>query len=248
MKILYEILNELNYSSKETFSFSCIMKESEKTYEVIPFVSENYPSQVYLVVKIYNSELVHILNSDFLITLAKLFRKQSFHQAEMDKNTTLLLECECKENEVVDHRSKVQIEDDPYYFKKYVFSYSILEEKRAEEYMQNMKNKSEERFSIVEEIQRYLSSTDKFLSYKTNHSNQPTYTYFSELATKIPIFPLQIVAVDEIKSVTNFLTEELELLNSIDIDSLDQLLESEIDFKEESIESILWHWKMITTK
>lgn len=245
MRILYEILNELNYSSEDNFSFSYNMKETEQKYDVMPFVSVNHPSQVYLVVKICNSELANILSSNFLTALAKGFRKQSFHRSEMDKNTTLLLGCECKTNESVDHLSKVQIEDDPYYFKKYVFSYSTLEEKRAEEYMQNLKNGSVERFSFVKAVQSYLSNAETFLSYKTNHSNQPTYTYFSELATKMPVFPLQTAAVDEIKSVTAFLSEELEGDTSKNIDALDKFLELNLDFKEESVESILSHWNSI---
>ena len=143
------------------------------------------------------------------------------------------------------HLAKVQIEDDPYYFKKYVFSYSTLEEKRAEEYIQDLKNASEEKFSFVKAVQSYLSDAKTFLSYKTNHSNQPTYTYFSELATKMPIFPLQIAAVNQIKSVAAFLSEELAVEASPNINALDKLLELNLDFKEESADSILSHWNSI---
>ena len=78
MRILYEILNELDYSSKDSFSFIYSMKESEKKYNVMPFVSVKYPSQVYLVVNICNSELAHVLKGDFLITLAKSFENKHF--------------------------------------------------------------------------------------------------------------------------------------------------------------------------
>ena len=221
------------------------MQETVLKYTVMPFVSTEHPSQSYLVVKMYNYELVNVLKSNFLTTLAKEFRKQSFHRSEMDKNATLILGCECKMDEPVDHRTKVQIEDDPYYFKKYVFSYSMLEKKRAEEYIQNLKNESENKFSVVKAVQSYLSNTETFLSYKENHSNQPTYTYFSELATKIPILPLQIVAVDEIKSVTAFLSEELTMEASNNIKALDKLLDLNLDYKEESVESILSYWNSI---
>lgn len=247
MRILYEILNELSYSAKDTFTFSCLLKESERQFDVLPFVSADYQSQVYLVVQISNADLCHIIESDFLISLAKEFRKQEFHRSEMDKNTTLLLECVRKASETVDHLAKVQVEDDPFYFKKYVFSYSAVEEKRAEEYLQNQKNKSGQSFSYVKEIQNYLSNTHTFLSYKDNHANQLTYTYFSELVTKTPIFPLQITAVNEIKSVNDFLTEELEKAPTPNVNALDQLLELQLDFKEESVESILDHWITLIT-
>ena len=247
MRILYEVLNELAYSAKDTFTFSCFLKESERHFDVLPFVSADYQSQVYLVVQISNADLCHIIESDFLISLAKEFRRQQFHRSEMDKNTTLLLECVRKASESVDHLAKVQVEDDPFYFKKYVFSCSTVEENRAEEYLQNQKNKSGQPFSYVKEIRAYLSNTDTFLSYKENHDNQPTYTYFSELVTKTPIFPLQITAVDEIKSVSDFLAEEFKKAPVPNVNALDQLLDLQLDFKEESTEAILDHWTTIIT-
>ena len=245
MKILYDILNELNYSSKDCFSFSFSIKGIEKQCYAMPFTSEEYSSQVYLVVQVSNSELSNILDSDFLLALAKAFRKQNFHKSDMDKNTTLLIECACKEGEYVDHLSKVQIEDDPYYFKKYVFAYSTLELSRAEEYIRNQKAASVEKFSYVREIQSYLSNADTFASYKTNHTNQPTYAFFCELVTKVPIFPLRITAVDEIKPVADFLHEEFEKMPSTDINALDQLLNLIPDFKETSIESVLSYWSSV---
>lgn len=245
MNILYDVLNELDYCTKDTFLFSCSLNDTNNQYEVFPFVSSHYSSQVYLVVKITNYELAHVLGSDFLISLAKHFRKQSFHRSEMDKNTTLLLECICAENEAINHSSKVQIEDDPYYFKKYVFSYSALEEKRAIEYLLDKRKSAGDRFSLVNEIQAYLLNTEAFSSYKDNHSNQPTYSYFAELATKIPIFPLQVSTATEIKSVNSFLNEELRKMSSININALNQLLDLHLDFKEETVDTILAHWNTI---
>jgi len=245
MKLLYEILNELNYVSKDSFSFSCFISGMEKSYNAMPFASEDYSSQVYLVVQVSNTELANVLGSDFLITLAKVFRKQNFHRSDMDKNTTLLIECVREQEESVDHISKVQIEDDPYYFKKYVFSYSTLEERRATEYIQTQKAASVENFSYIKEIQSYLSNADTFTSYKANHTNQPTYAFFCELVTKVPIFPLRIAAVNEIKPVEDFLHEELEKMPSTDINALDQLLNLVADFKEASVESVLSCWRSV---
>jgi len=245
MKILYEILNELAYSAKETFKFSCHMKDAEKQFDVLPFVSVNHPSQVYLVTQVSNFELASILKEDFLISLAKQFRRQEFHRSEMDKNTTLVLECARNTDESLDHHAKVQVEDDPYYFRKYVFSYTFLEENRAEEYLQNRKSTVSDAFSYVAEIQSYLFDTDTFTSYKTNHINQPTYTYFSELVTKIPVFPLQITTASKIKSVNAFLYEELQKTLTTNVSALDQFLSLQLDIKEESLDNILTHWNTV---
>ena len=61
----------------------------------------------------------------------------------------------------------------------------------------------------------------------------------------MPIFPLQIAAVDQIKSVTAFLSEELAVETSPNINALDKLLELNLDFKGENVESILSHWNSI---
>ena len=59
-----------------------------------------------------------------------------------------------------------------------------------------------------------------------------------ELATKIPAFPLNIKNSEEIKSVDAFLAEQLKGKET-DTELLDELVFSDIDFKEDSIESIL---------
>lgn len=247
MNILYVVLNELNYCTEDMFNFSCSLHGSDNQYDVIPFVSSDYPSQVYLVVQVTNSVLPHVLDSNFLVSLAKQFRKQPFHRSEMDKNTTLLLVCNYAESKTMNHLAKVQIEDDPYYFKKYVFSYSVLEEKRANEYLQSKKSAVGDSFSYVNEVQSYLLKTDIFSSYKDNHSNEPTYSYFAELATKVPILPLQIPTVNEIPTVNSFLNKELQKMPSINVVALNQLLNLQLDFKEEDLDVILSHWNTIIT-
>ncbi len=246
MKIIYEVLHELNYQTGTSFSFSC---STAKEYTALPFVSIDYPSQIYLVVPLSNSELNTLLNSDFLRSLAKEFRKQELHRADMDKNTTLLIENLCASDELQNTSAKVQIEDDPYYFKKYVFAYTELEESRAIRYLESKKESLGDSFSYITEIQSYLLNTDLFRSYKENYANQPTYSYFVELSTKIPVLPLQVTASTEIKSVNDFLQENIQQMtsrdaeNSINIHALDRLLDADMDFKDSNLETILAQWE-----
>lgn len=245
MNILYEVLNELNYCSQETFVFSCSFGDEIRNYNAMPFVSKEYPSQVYLVVRLAHFELATIPDSNFLFSLAKQFRKQFFHNSEMDKNTTLLLEVVNEDEKKQNLFTKIRIEDDPYYFKKYVFSYSTLEEKRANEYLQYQRKIVGEKFSYIREIQTYLLDAVTFSSYKENHINQPTYSYFAELVTKIPVFPLQIPTVKEIKSVPSFFKEELEKTHLQNVDALEQFFELKLDMKDVSVDTILENWNVI---
>lgn len=242
MNILLETLKELRYTVKETFQFSYIINEVENTHNVLPFTSLDFPSQVYLIVNIAPSELSDILTSNFLSRLATKFRKEQFHRSDMDKNTTLLLQCVGEDPSKELHLQKVKIEDDPYYFKKYVFMYSPIEENRANEYLENRRNKTPDSFLFVNEIQNYLSDTEIFSSYKQNHRNQPTYSYLVELATKTPSFPLPASKASEIKSVETFLEEELSG-KDINIKALNRLLKLDLDFKEDSLDKIVACWE-----
>lgn len=242
MDILFETLKELNYEAQDSFSFKYIVEEIESDCCVLPFSSCVCPSQTYLVISINSEELQYILKSKFLPNLAATFRKQNFHKSDMDRNTTLLLRCCCDDSSTDIHLHKMQIEDDPYYFKKYVFVYSSLEEKRANEYMSAMIGATGINCSLVDAIQSYLADTDRFTSYKENHVNQPTYSYLVELATKIPALPLPSNNEKTIKSVDAFLEEEL-MGTETDIDALNKLLDLNLDFKDDSTETILTCWE-----
>lgn len=67
------------------------------------------------------------------------------------------------------------------------------------------------------------------------------------MQTKIPAFPLNIRSSEEIKSVGEFLSEQLDG-KDVDTEHLDFLAFSGLDFNEASIESILAKYDEITTK
>mgnify|MGYP002579098734 CR=1 FL=1 len=83
--------------------------------------------------------------------------------------------------------------------------------------------------------------------YKDTKNELSTYSYFVELATKIPAFPLNIKNSDEIKSVSEFLKEQLDG-KDVNTEHLDFLAFSDLDINEVSVESILAKYDEITTK
>lgn len=246
MNILYELLNELKYQTKESFSFDVTLDDNKTSIIVTPFVSVEYPCQTYLVIEAENQALSKV-NNDYLKALALAFRKADFHESDMDKNTTLVITSTRPDTESLNSDAKVKIEDDPYYFKKYVFSYTSASERLATSFLEHKKTECANEFSYVNEVLNYLMNAEEFGKYKDAKDELSTYSYFVELATKIPAFPLNIRNSEEIKSVSEFLSEQLNG-KDVNTEHLDFLAFSDLDFNETSVESILAKYDEITTK
>jgi hypothetical protein len=169
------------------------------------------------------------------------------HESDMDKNTTLVITSARSNSEPLNSDAKVKIEDDPYYFKKYVFSYTSASERLATSFLEHKKTECANEFSYVNEVLDYLMNAEEFGKYKDTKDELSTYSYFVELATKIPAFPLNIRNSEEIKSVSEFLSEQLDG-KAVDTEHLDFLAFSGLDFNEASVESILAKYDEIIAK
>ena len=160
----------------------------------------------------------------------------------MDRNTSLLILSEYKTDESINTSAKVKIEDDPYYFKKYVLSYDNIAINNTETWIKTcMKDES-----IVASIQEYIGNTSRFEAYKLNHQNEPVYSYLVEIVTKIPNFPMKIIDQKGIYPVDYFMQEELDKLRSkkkpvdINVQRIEKLFEMNIE--EMNIEDILTYY------
>ena len=241
MNILFELLSELKYQTKESFTFDISSDVDNTTIVVTPFVSVEYPCQTYLVIETENQALGKV-NNDYLKALALAFRKADFHESDMDKNTTLVITSARPDTEPLNSDAKVKIEDDPY-----VFSYTLASERLATSFLEHKKTECANEFSYVNEVLDYLMNAGEFGKYKDTKDELSTYSYFVELATKIPAFPLNIRNSEEIKSVDEFLSEQLDG-KDVNTERLDFLAFSGLDFNEASVESILAKYDEITTK
>lgn len=242
MNILFEILNEQHYMTEDIFSFEFSRDSKSVNYEVTPFISLDYPMQAVLVVCVDNSELSNVSNNEFLKKLAVAFRKQDFHQSDMDKNTTLIIKSLRDDKEIVNLSAKVQIEDNPYYFKKYVFSYSKVEEKHAIDFVIEKKKSDSESELVSSIIQKYLFSTDMFTKYKNNTDDAATYKYFSELSIKIPFLPLEVTSSSEMLTVDQILLKSKKY-DEAKVEKINAFLDLNFDFKEDDVEAIISAWE-----
>lgn len=88
-------------------------------------------------------------------------------------------------------------------------------------------------------IQEYITDTGKFARYKENCVNEPIYSYFMELVTKIHCFPMKTVETKDINSINYFLNQEIDKVRTrsrkpIDIDQIKiaEFFKKNIDYSD----------------
>lgn len=184
------------------------------------FKNKNVESHIFIVLQMLESQLVSLSsNKEFVIEIANFFRESDMYVPDMDKNTSLVY---CVENDISSDKVdklKVKIEDDPFYFKKYVFTYSDAE---ANEFKKLCKQYGQ---SPSELIQSYILDADNFNKFKKNADNEKIYRLVSELFVKIPIIPISFKTQGEIQSVSDYM-QEIQKCNSDEIEKLDCIIET----------------------
>lgn len=233
MRMVHDVLKDCGYGMKETFCFTYRWNDTEYRRQACPFVSEQYPDDVYLLVSIQPAELAHTLDNGFMSALAISFRKQVFHRSAMDRNTTLVLSCLLNAGEPIDHNLRVRLEDDPYYFKKYVFAYTSEDEAAAVQYVEE--NRRDEG-TLIETIRDCLLNTVLFAAYKGNDPAQKAYGYFVELATKLTVLPIRPNSDNSIETVEEIWHKELQRTSEINLEALENVLEWDADKLDEMLD------------
>lgn len=213
MNIVLKVFKELNFVSVDKFEVKHKIDNKDVVKVAVNvLISAENGSQVFLVINFDNMLLSSVVEGDWDLVkeIALQFRRKEYHRAEMDRNTSLLILSKREFNEDVDISSKVKIEDDPFYFKKYVFSYDTVGLENANSWFEenNSKNK------LVASIQEYIADTQKFARYKEKNINEPIYSFFVELVTKIHCFPMRIVQSQNINSIDYFLNQELNKIRT----------------------------------
>jgi hypothetical protein len=179
----------------------------------------------------------------------------------MDRNITLLLLCKRAKDERIDHDAKVRIEDDPYYFKKYVFVYTEQEEAAAQAYAETREG------TLADIVRGYLMDTGRFAGYKElaaeerkkENEKKPAkgrkkakaeeepelgekdreylaYKFFVELATKVTVMPIHPRSNIPIRSVEDYWQEELREAPVAALDIVKDILEMDSDDLDDVLE------------
>ena len=203
----------------------------EKVYNLNIFKHREVESQIFIVLQILESQLVAQYNyKDLVIEIANYFRENDIYVPDMDKNTSLIY---CVKRDIKSNKLdelKVKIEDDPFYFKKYVFAYS---EAQSDEFK---KLRKQHNWTINELIQTYFD-TENFSKFKKNGDNEKIYKLVSELFIKIPIIPINFETNGEIKSVSEYMLD-IKKCNDDELDRLDNIIET-LNSPQENMEQLV---------
>ena len=199
--------------------------QTEVTFEKIVyslniFKHREVESHIFIVLQILESQLVaQNNNKELVIEIANYFRENDVYVPDMDKNTSLIYCVKKDINSDKLHKLKVKIEDDPFYFKKYVFAY---DEAQADELKKLCKQHGQ---SASELIQTYILDTENFNKFKRNGDNEKIYKLVSELLIKIPIIPISFETNGEIKCVSDYMLD-IQKCNNDELERLDCVIET----------------------
>lgn len=121
------------------------------------------------------------------------------YDERIDKNLSMIVCYMEKDDDDLERRNKLyfDIEEDPYYFKKYLISYSELEVNKLNKEFDNKNN-------LTEFINNIVINSDYFREFKTEQisNNSILYKICSKMMIKIPIINLNY-RKDELENLSN---------------------------------------------
>lgn len=238
INVIKEIMNDCAY---ENVVQTEVVYDKMK-YSLNIFQHKKIESHIFIVLQILESQLVAQDNhKDLVIEIANYFRENDIYVPDMDKNTSLIY---CVKRDINSDKLdelKVKIEDDPFYFKKYVFAYS---EAQADEFKKLCKQHGQ---STSELIQTYILDTENFNKFKKNGDNEKIYKLVSELLIKIPIIPISFETNGEIKSVSEYMLD-IQKCNDDELERLDYIIETLNNSQgniEQLVDKVLEDWGFV---
>lgn len=232
--IIKTILCESKFSIGEVFT----IEAHGQTYEIQSLVSIQNQSQVFLLFPILESRLLEIGFLDVLPDIAAAFKETQIYEAEMEKNTSLVI-CVSRDLDSLKlTREAIAIEDNPYYFKKYLFAYHENDNKKFEQLKKEYGCEQN-----IEFIQKYVINSNNFEAFKDNPENTETYKMISDLLVKLPIISIGFSKNENLLSVQDFFEEEVNHSSKEKLDQIISIVNSMITVSDEQLaEEILKIW------
>jgi len=214
-KLITQIFHEMNFTitsipSIDTIdSFFAISNDEDKI---------NY----YLVLFVEDLSTIKKDSNNLNRYFENIKRLEESYDNKMDKNLSMVICAKRNHMQPDDEINKTifKIEEDPYFFKKYVLTYTDIQIQKLSDYIP-------ENSSIIESLNGILHSESLFQEFKLNTYEQTEYNLVSRLFIKLPFLNLK-----------SFKREMNDL--SLEIDSL--LREKNLlDLKEIALTSSITH-------
>ncbi len=203
--IIRKLLNEMEYLPKTSFTVNYEFENEleSRQIDMYPFVSTHENGTCILVCYIDEKNFLDIDDKELIINMASGFRTCECYEPEMDKNTSLIICVKRNQNASVSVDKQRRLEDDPFYFKKYVLIHSEDEIQELNLYLKGSDD-------FLDTLKRYIYDKDHFNSYKSEPENNQLYSVITNLTTKIPILPLDASKSYDLLDVASHFSEKYD--------------------------------------
>jgi hypothetical protein len=178
--------------------------------------------EYYLVVFLKNInglQLLELINGEYMrkcFTAIKL--NDNLYEKEMDKNSSIIccLESDLFDESGLDDDSKqkldllmkaiYEVEEDPYFFKKYVLTYF---KDQIDEINHEIAETVFTEPRLTSYLQTSLNNSETFKRYKENSISQRKYDLICKLFIKLPFLKLTNLEISTLRNLKDKITEEL---------------------------------------
>lgn len=208
---------------------------------IFAYRENDVKNEFYLVGTIEQNSFIKLEENKVFSFISKKIKESSAYKPEVDKNTSLVL-CVLKNKseksyELVE-KKELQIEENPYFFKKYMLS---VDEKLVEEIFGDILECYSEKNQISKYIENEIIDTENFKNYKLNPENEEKYELLSRIVMKIPVMSIKIPDNKSIKPLANMINDEIK---KEDLEKVQKLVEyiSEVSEVDDKVTQIIEFW------
>ncbi|MFA8440164.1 ABC-three component system middle component 1 [Pueribacillus sp. YX66] len=198
-----KIIRQIFYDN----GFSNIELETPLEGNLVDFWVNNskYAVNYYLVLYVDNIK-EDFLSNEVPTYFNSIKKLENGYDEKMDKNLSMIVCVNTTNSKTKNITDKIfEIEEDPYFFKKYVITYNMDSYKQLEKLLGG---KEESSNSI---LNRTINDTNKFLAFKKNEENDTTVLYeiCTKLMIKIPFLRLE-KRLEKMEDLSAVINEELQ--------------------------------------
>lgn len=208
---------------------------------IFAYRENDVKNEFYLVGTIEQNSFIKLEENKVFSFISKKIKESSAYKPEVDKNTSLVL-CVLKNKreksyELVE-KKELQIEENPYFFKKYMLS---VDGKLVEEIFGDILKCYSEKNQISKYIENEIIDTENFKNYKLNPENEEKYELLSRIVMKIPVMSIKIPDNKSIKPLANMINDEIK---KEDLEKVQKLVEyiSEVSEVDDKVTQIIEFW------
>lgn len=238
-RVILNILKENGFDGYERLT-NDYLKSVIFTYR-----KDNIKTEFYIVVSIDQKEFIGLDENKIFSDISKSLKESSSYIAEVDKNTSLVI-CVAKDDKLKSEEllgsKELQIEENPYFFKKYVLSYDArIADDMFGEMLKDYNNSTD----ITKYLEDFITNPEKFRNFKLNPINNETYMLLSKIIMKVPIIPVKIPDSQSIRSLANMIQESIVANNLQKAQALVVLLSEEQNKENDvdnNISQIINYW------